>query len=74
MYTPHLLYPSPSGSSSFARRQRELGTLKEQLEQLQAERDEAWRVAEDLANEMDERVYGGKEREGRRGGAGRGRI
>ena len=43
-------------NASFARRQRELGTLKEQLEQLQAERDEAWRVAEDLANEMDERV------------------
>lgn len=43
-------------NASFARRTREIGSLKEQLEQLQAERDEAWRVAEDLAKEMDERA------------------
>lgn len=43
-------------NASFARRTREIASLKEQLEQLQAERDEAWRVAEDLAKEMDERA------------------
>lgn len=43
-------------NASFARRTHEIASLKEQLEQLQAERDEAWRVAEDLAKEMDERA------------------
>ncbi|KLO13220.1 hypothetical protein SCHPADRAFT_940580 [Schizopora paradoxa] len=42
-------------NASFARRTREIATLKEQLAAAEAERDEAWRVAEEMAFEVDER-------------------
>jgi hypothetical protein len=40
-------------NASYARRTREVAGLRERVEQVEEERDEAWRVAEDLALEAD---------------------
>ncbi|KAH8102334.1 hypothetical protein DFH11DRAFT_1884939 [Phellopilus nigrolimitatus] len=46
-------------NASYARRTREITSLKEKLEEVEAERDEAWRTAEELAMEVD--ADGGEE-------------
>lgn len=43
-------------NASYARRTKDIQTLRERFDQLEAERDEAWRVAEELAREVDENV------------------
>ncbi|KAL5536675.1 hypothetical protein ACEPAF_498 [Sanghuangporus sanghuang] len=45
-------------NASFARRTRELETVKEKLAAAEEERDEAWRVAEEMAMEYDEGLDG----------------
>lgn len=42
-------------NASFARRTKEITSLKEKLASVEAERDEAWRVAEEMAFEVDEK-------------------
>ena len=44
-------------NASYARRMKEIQSLKENLAAMEEERDEAWRVAEDLAAEVDEGDY-----------------
>ena len=41
-------------NTSYARRMHEVATLKERVKALEQERDEGWRVAEEMAKEVDE--------------------